>query len=109
MCTTTNRQRLVQVALVKDQCRTYLLELDLPLQQLPPLCMLWGRLAMPAAFRQTLQRLMNRPWLTDVVQTISALFKQLVHADASLFEMAKKVLQDDRCGSMCELQARCCM
>lgn len=71
--------------------------------------MLWARLGLPRAFKHSVQSLMNRPWLSDVVQTVSALCKQLVHADVSYFEVAKQVLQDDKCGSMCELQARRCM
>lgn len=109
MFSTLDRLDILQVSLVRNQCRTYLLDLDLPLQQLLQLCMLWARLGLPQAFRYSVQSLMNRPWLSDVVQTVSALFKQLVHADASHFEVAKQFLQEDKCGSMCELQARRCL
>ena len=101
----------MQISLVQKRCRRYLLDLDrdLPLEQLQQLCLLWERLDMCVALKHSLRKLMNRPWLSDVVQTVSAVFKHLLQADATHLQIAVEVLQADACGRMCELQARGCI
>lgn len=85
------------------------LDRHLPLEQLQQLCLLWDRLAMCVALKHTLRSLMNRPWLSDVVQTVSKVFRHLLPADAAHLQIAVEVLQADACGRMCELQARACI
>lgn len=93
------------MSLVQTQCRKYLLALDLPLQQMQQLALLWKRLGLQKAFKNTLQTLMYKPWLDSVMQTVSAVFTHLISGDVSWLEMATDILQH-KCGSMCELQAR---
>ncbi len=94
----------VQVKLVEAACKEYLLDLDLSLEQLCQLVLLWVRLGSMSALRATLRKLMRKPWLTPVAQAVAYVFQHLLQGDGTRLEAARKVLQSPSCGKMCELQ-----
>ncbi len=85
-------------------CKEYLLDLDLSLEQLCQLVLLWDRLGNISALKATLRKLMRKPWLTPVAQAVACVFQHLLQGDGTRLEAARKVLQSPSCGKMCELQ-----
>ena len=93
-----------QVKLVEAACKKYLLDLDLSLEQLCQLVLLWDRLGNLSALKATLRKLMHKPWLAPVAQAVAGVFQHLLQGDGTQLEAARKVLQGPFCGKMCELQ-----
>ena len=93
-----------QVKLVEAACKEYLLDLELSLEQLCQLVLLWVRLGNMSALKATLRKLMRKPWLAPVAQAVACVFQHLLHGDGTRLEAAKRVLQGPSCGKMCELQ-----
>lgn len=90
--------------LVEAACKKYLLDLDLSLEQLCQLVLLWDRLGNMSALRDTLRKLTWKPWLTPVAQAVACVFQHLLQGDGTRLEAARRMLQGSSCGKMCELQ-----
>ena len=85
-------------------CKKYLLDLDLSLEQLCQLVLLWDRLGNMSALRDTLRKLTWKPRLMPVAQAVACVFQHLLQGDDTRLEAARRVLQGPSCGKMCELQ-----
>ncbi|KAL0042748.1 hypothetical protein WJX79_009431 [Trebouxia sp. C0005] len=94
----------MKVKLVEAACKKYLLDLDLSLEQLCQLVLLWDRLGDMSALTDTLRKLTWKPWLTPVAQAVARAFQHLLQGDGTRLEAARGVLQSPSCGKMCELQ-----
>ncbi|DBA72454.1 TPA: hypothetical protein ACH3X2_010479 [Trebouxia sp. C0005] len=94
----------MKVKLVEAACKKYLLDLDLSLEQLCQLVLLWDRLGDMSALTDTLHKLTWKPWLTPVAQAVARAFQHLLQGDGTRLEAARGVLQSPSCGKMCELQ-----
>ncbi|KAL0019882.1 hypothetical protein WJX77_000591 [Trebouxia sp. C0004] len=94
----------MKVKLVEAACKKYLLDLDLSLEQLCQLVLLWDRLGNMSSMRDTLRKLTWKPWLTPVVQAVACIFQHLLQGNGTRVEGARRVLLGPSCGKMCELQ-----
>ena len=98
----------LQVKTVEEACIDYLLELDLTAEQLGQLMMLLNRLMLMDACSKLLCQHAYKTWTNEVMGVLPFLFKQLVCGGPQNLQLCKDVLHDDRCGALCEIQARDC-
>ncbi len=104
-----------QVELLESACVRYLLSLTLPARQLAQLSLLLSRLTRTDALHQTLQRLVQLPWMEDFVSVLPIVLQHLFSGSpssyASQLETLNEMLHSPTCGAFSELQVSlfgCC-
>ena len=70
--------------------------------------MLFNRLTLMDACSKLLSQHAHQTWTDKVMGVLPSLFKQLAWGGPQNIQLCKDVLHDDRCGALCETQARDC-
>ena len=96
---------------MEDACIRYLLNLQLPAQQLSQMMHLCGRLMLYETRKQLLQMYAHVPWAADNLSILPVLFETLLEGGSREIELCKEVLFSADCGALCELQVNspCCL
>ena len=105
----------LQIELLEGACVKYLLSLTLPARQVAQLSLLFSRLTKTDALHQTLRRLVQLPWMEDIVSVLPIVLQHLFSGSPSSYvsqlETLNKMLHSPTCGALSELQVSlfgCC-
>lgn len=88
--------------LITSACLEYLQQLQLGCEQMLKLAMLWDRLHQREARQEILQKLVRRPWGTDVVPHIASMVTWLLASGGEGLQTCRDLFKDPRCGAACE-------